>query len=162
VIDDVEVRDAGDKGLGVYARRTFHEGEFVFRRRHRRTVSSEELDDLSAWERMHMCELGFDRFAILEPPGCFLNHSCDPSAIRHGVNVFAWKPIEAGQEITIDYRLNAFDGDSWACRCGASNCTGTVVGSFYAMDADRQRLLLPHAPRFIRREYRRRARSLVR
>jgi hypothetical protein len=76
--------------------------------------------------------------------------------MRHGVSVFAWRPIAAGEEITIDYRLNEFDGDTWPCRCGASSCTGTVVGSFFAMSRQRQRLLLAHAPRFIQREYHRR------
>jgi hypothetical protein len=72
---------------------------------------------------------------------------------------FAWRRIEVGEEITIDYRLNAFDGSSWPCHCGSHNCTGTVAGSFFGMDGDRQRLLLPHAPDFIRREHRRRART---
>lgn len=75
--------------------------------------------------------------------------------MRHGVKVFAWRPIAAGEEITIDYRLNAFDGDSWSCDCG----TGTVVGSFFAVTAERQELLLPHAPSFIRHEYYRRQRG---
>jgi SET domain len=97
-------------------------------------------------DRIHLCELGFDRFAVLAPPGCYLNHSCDPNAMRHGVKVFAWRPIAAGHEITIDYRLNAFDGSSWACHCEAKNCTGTVEGSFFAMDPERQALLVPHAP----------------
>jgi hypothetical protein len=68
------------------------------------------------------------------------------------------RPIVAGEEITINYRLNAFDGDSWPCACGTTSCTGTVVGSFFAMDPARQALLLPHAPRFIQREYHRRRR----
>lgn len=156
MIADVEVRDAGTKGRGVFARRAFRESEFIFRRRHARVVTAEELCDVSEWERAHLCELGFDRFAVLAPPGCYLNHSCDPSAMRHGVNVFAWRAIAPSEEIMIDYRLNAFDGNSWPCRCGSDGCTGTVVGSFFAMDPDRQKLLLPHAPAFIRREYRRR------
>jgi SET domain-containing protein len=160
LIDDVEVRDAGTKGMGVFARRDFARGEFVFRRRHVRVVGPAAVASLSAEDRMHLCELDFDRFAVLGPPGCYLNHSCDPNAMRHGVNVFAWRPIAAGDEVTIDYRLNAFDGDRWTCACGASNCTGTVVGSFFAMDAARQRLLLPHAPAFIRREYHRRRRPV--
>ncbi|HYZ99517.1 MAG TPA: SET domain-containing methyltransferase [Acidimicrobiales bacterium] len=159
MIRDVEVGDAGPRGRGVFARRDFAPGEFIFRRRHIRIVTGAELSTLTEWDRVHLCELGFDRFAVLAPPGCYLNHSCDPNAMRHGVKVFAWRPIAAGDEITIDYRLNAFDGDSWPCECGAENCTGTVVGSFFAMDPERQRLLLPHAPRFIRREYRRRARE---
>jgi hypothetical protein len=159
VIGDVEVGAAGSKGLGVFARRDFRTGGFIFRRRHRLTVTAVELERLSDWDRIHVCELDFDRFAILVPPGCYLNHSCSPNAMRHGVNVFAWQPIGAGEEITIDYRLNAFDGDSWPCNCGATNCTGRVVGSFFAMDRERQRVYLPHAPAFIRREHRRRARD---
>ena len=159
MIRDVEIRDAGAKGKGVFARRNFGEGEFIFRRRHARVVTSAQLGSISVWERIHLCELSFDRFAVLEPPGCFLNHSCDPSAMRHGVMVFGWRAIAAGDEITIDYRLNAFGGDSWPCDCGAVNCTGTVVGSFFAMAPERQKLLLPHAPEFIRREWRRRHRS---
>ena len=142
----------------MFARRAFAEGEFVFRRRHTRILSADELDDAEDWEREHLCELGFDRFAVLAPPGCHLNHSCDPSAMRHGVTVFAWRRIETGDEITIDYRLNAFDGSSWPCDCGTESCTGTVVGSFFAMTPERQELLLPHAPAFIRAEYRRRRR----
>ncbi len=78
--------------------------------------------------------------------------------MRHGVKVFAWRAIAAGEEITIDYRLNAFDGSSWPCNCGTASCSGIVVGSYFAMTADRQEQYLAHAPAFIRREYRRRAR----
>jgi SET domain-containing protein len=159
MIGDVEVRDAGSKGRGVYARRAFDDGEFIFRRRHTRILTAAELDRAADWERVHLCELGFDRFAVLAPPGCYLNHCCDPNAMRHGVKVFAWRPIEKGEEITIDYRLSAFDGSPWPCECGAQSCTGTVVGSFFAMDPERQTLLLPHAPAFIRREHHRRRRD---
>jgi SET domain len=158
VIGDVEVRDAGDKGLGVFARRSFEQGDFIFRRRHVRTVTESGIAALSDWEQHHLCELDFDRYAVLAAPGCYLNHSCDPSAMRHGVKVFAWRRIAAGDEITIDYRLNAFDGTSWPCMCGAPACSGTVVGSYFAMDPERQALLLPHAPRFIRRAYHHRTR----
>jgi hypothetical protein len=159
VIGDVEIHDAGAKGRGVYALRPFTEGEFIFRRRHRRVLTGDEVASAPEWDRIHLCELGFDRFAVLAPPGCYLNHSCDPNAMRHGVKVFAWRPIAEGEEITIDYRLNAFDGASWPCECGSTTCTGTVVGSYFAMDAERQKLLLPHAPPFIQREHRRRQRE---
>ena len=159
VIGDVEVRETADKGCGVFARRAFAAGEFIFRRRHTRVVTEAEVAEVDEWDRIHLCELSFDRFAVLGSPGCYLNHSCDPNAMRHGVKVFAWRNIQPDEEITIDYRLNAFDGDSWPCSCGTSACTGTVVGSFFSMSPDRQRLLLPHAPAFIRREYHRRLRN---
>ena len=116
----VEVREAGSKGIGVFARRRFARGAFIFRRRHGRVVDARGLAELSAEDQMHMCELGWDRFAVLAPLGCYLNHSCDPNAMRSGVKVFAWKPIRAGDEIVIDYRLNAFDGDTWPCSCGGA------------------------------------------
>lgn len=141
----------------MFARRAFQTGEFIFRRRHKLVVDSQGLAELSPDDQMHMCELGFDRFAVLLPPGCFLNHSCEPNAMRSGVKVFAWRDIAAGSEITIDYRLNAFgDGDSWPCLCGTSSCSGVVEGSFFALPPDRQALYLPYAPVFIRKEWRRR------
>jgi SET domain-containing protein len=155
MISDIAVGNAGQKGLGVFALRTFGKEEFIFRRRHGRIVRSSDLGLLSDDERRHLCELDFDRSAVLLPPGCYLNHSCDPNAMRSGVRVFAWRDIRKGEEITIDYRLNAFDdSDISGCDCGASNCPGTVTWSFFALDDRRQQTYLPHAPDFIRREYR--------
>ena len=134
----------------------------MFRRRHGRVVRNEDVPSLSVEDRRHLCELDFERCAVLLAPGCYLNHSCDPNAMRSGVKVFAWTPIRAGDEITIDYRLNAFGDDSWPCLCGSPSCTGTVVGSFFALPPDRQTLYLPYAPAFIRAEYRRRSLLAVR
>ncbi|MBA4179454.1 MAG: hypothetical protein C0506_02600 [Anaerolinea sp.] len=157
MIRDIEVRPAGAKGLGVFARRTFQPGEFIFRRRHGRVVSNRDIPSLSEDERRHLCELDFETSAVLLPPGCYLNHSCEPNAMRSGVKVFAWRPIAAGDEVTIDYRLNAFDdGDRWPCACGSTSCPGEVEGSFFALPLARQREYLRYAPSFIRREWRRR------
>jgi len=160
VIADVKVRGAGEKGLGVYAKRDFARGEFIFRRRHGKVVSAAGIGGLSREEQMHLTELGRDRFAVVLPPGAYLNHACDPNAMRSGVRVFAWRDVRAGEEITIDYRLNAFDGDSWPCACGTTSCTGVVVGSFFALPEARQRAYLPYVPAFIRREYGARAAKL--
>jgi SET domain-containing protein len=154
---DVVVGEAGVKGLGVFARRDFARGEFIFRRRHGRVVKNSDIPSLSEEDQRHLCELDFETSAVLLPPGCYLNHSCDPNAIRSGVNVYAWRDIHADEEITIDYRLNAHDGERGACGCGAATCQGYVIGDFFSLDAERQRAYLPYAPPFIRKEYRRRA-----
>jgi hypothetical protein len=65
----VEVRDAGANGRGVYTRRSFVEGEFIFRRRHSRVLTVDELRSATHWERIHLCELGFNHFAVPAPPG---------------------------------------------------------------------------------------------
>lgn len=159
VIKDVELREAGAKGLGAFSLRAFKPGDFIFRRRHGRIVRNEHTGELSEDDQRHLCELDFERSAVLLPPGSYLNHSCEPNAMRRGVNVFAWRFISAGEEITIDYRLNAFDGGEWPCECGAGSCTGRVVSDFFSLAAEVQARYLPFAPAFIRREYfRRRAR----
>ena len=160
MITDVEVRDAGSKGKGVFALRDFDPGEFIFRRRHGRILRLVELASLTDDERMHLCELDWTTFAVLLPPGAYLNHSCDPNAMRSGVKVFAWRPIHAGEEILIDYRLNATGGERWPCECRSANCPGYVeAGGFFAMDEQRQRAYQPYAQAFIRKEYWRRQRG---
>jgi SET domain-containing protein len=158
MISDIDVRTAEAKGLGVFALRSFEPGEFIFRRRNGPAIRYQNLDAVPADRREHLTELDREHCAIVEPPGAYLNHCCEPNAMRSGVKVFAWRPIAAGDEVTIDYRLNAFDGDSWPCLCGAPSCTGTVVGSFFALDEKTQRAYLPCAPLFIRREWRMRNR----
>ena len=159
MIGDVEVREAGAKGLGVFARRAFAKGKFIFRRRNGPTIREADIAKLSDEDQLHLTELGWDQYAVVLPPGAYLNHACDPNAMRSGVKVFAWRDIDPDEEITIDYRLNAFDGSSWPCECHSATCTGTVVGSFFALPEDRQRAYLAYAPAFIQQEYRRRQRD---
>lgn len=156
MITDVIAKDAGKRGMGVFAPRDFSKGEFIFRRRHGRVIANGDIPSLLPEDQRHLCELDWETSAVLLPPGCYLNHSCDPNAMRHGVNVYTWRDIRRGEEITIDYRLNAFGDERWDCSRGSANCTGSLIGSFFALDDTRQRLYLPYAPRFIRAEYRRR------
>jgi hypothetical protein len=156
MITDIIVKTAGAKGKGVFALRAFSRGEFIFRRRHGQVVHNDRIGLLSEEDQRHLCELDWEHSAVLLAPGCYLNHACDPNAMRAGTKVFAWKAIDPGQEITIDYRLNAFSDERWACCCGSANCQGFIVGSFFALSEERQRMYLPYTPAFIRREYRRR------
>jgi SET domain-containing protein len=159
MIEDVAVRDAGRKGLGVFALRQFDKGEFIFRRRHGRIVANASIPSLTPEDQRHLCELDYARSAVLLAPGCYLNHSCEPNAMRSGVKVFAWRRIRAAEEITIDYRLNAFGSSRSRCLCASSSCTGEIVGDFFSLSPKQQRDYLPFAPRFIQREYRRQSKS---
>lgn len=156
MITDIIVKNAGDKGKGVFALRDFARGDFIFRRRHGRVIANRDIPSLAEEDQRHLCELDWETSAILLAPGCYLNHSCDPNAIRRGVNVYAWKDIRQGEEITIDYRLNAFTGERWECCCDSANCQGYVINSFFSLTEEQQHLYLPYAPKFIRDEYRRR------
>jgi SET domain-containing protein len=158
MITDIIVKEAGDKGKGVFALRDFKPGEFIFRRRHGRIVRNQDIALLSEEDQRHLCELDWETSAVLLPPGCYLNHSCEPNAMRKGTYVYAWKDIQQEEEITVDYRLNAFTNERCECTCGSSTCPGFFTLSYFALSEERQRLYLPYAPRFIQREYRRRQR----
>ena len=68
----------------------------------------------------------------------------------------AVRDISADEEITIDYRLNAYDdGDVWVMRCACDPMRGPhdVVGDFFSLPVEVQRRYLEWAPAFIRRMY---------
>jgi SET domain-containing protein len=67
----------------------------------------------------------------------FINHSCRPNCVAHmkrgRIYIYALKNIRKGDELTYDYnytREGEYD-PSWeklyACRCGATNCRGTIL-----------------------------------
>ncbi len=150
VIHEVVVRPTVDRGQGVFALRSFSSGELVFRRRHV-PLTPEQVRDLPAAQRHHVCLVGPGRHALVTPPGCFVNHSCDPSAVRHGVSLLALTQIAEGEEITLDYRLNALDGPAWECRCGTARCTGVVAGGVGSLPPEVRERLGAHVPRWLRR-----------
>lgn len=56
-----------------------------------------------------------------------INHSCDPNAWLHGMDVAARRAIRAGEPITLDYAT--FRGPAmapFACTCGAPCCRGQI------------------------------------
>ena len=133
--DGVLIRGAGHKGKGVFAARAFREGEVVMRFAGR-VVHRNELGSLTAWESDHLGELTVETYQVLPEPRCYLNHGCAPNAVSTHDTVYALRAIAPGEELTIDYRLNAHDdGGRWAmeCRCAAFEGPHTVVGDFFLL-----------------------------
>lgn len=69
VITDIGVKHAGRKGKAVFTLRRFR-GRVHLRRRHGRIVRGGDVPSLSDEDRRHLCELDFERSAVLLPPGC--------------------------------------------------------------------------------------------
>jgi len=67
--------------------------------------------------------------------GSFFNYSCDPSAYfeyREGVPlIISSRPIERGEEITIDYGFEPTEVTRFPCTCGKPNCVGYIVARPY-------------------------------
>ena len=106
--DAVRVGDAGHKGRGVFATKPFRAGERILSFQGR-VVHSEDLAGLTAWEREHLGELTAETYQVLPEPRCYLNHACAPNAVSTPDAVYAQRDIAVGEEITVDYRLNAHD-----------------------------------------------------
>ena len=56
----------------------------------------------------------------------YINHSCEPNLIARLQRGHIWysslRPIEPGEELTVDYRLDA--DEVFPCGCGAEACRG--------------------------------------
>lgn len=69
-----------------------------------------------------------------------INHSCDPNAWIEGLDLVARRPIDAGEEITVDYAtFIAGTGEPFDCRCGAEDCRGTVTPQDWQLPEIRRR-----------------------
>ena len=95
---------------------------------------------------------------VLPEPRCYLNHACDPNAIGTERDaVVALRAIAAEEEITIDYRLNAYDDGTgvWVmdCACDPARGPHRVIGEFFSLPPETQRRYLEWAPTFIRELY---------
>lgn len=68
----------------------------------------------------------------------YINHSCSPNLVNHQVLVesmdsqfahiglYASGDIDAGEELTFDYRYKLLPGEGERCHCGAPNCRGRI------------------------------------
>lgn len=128
-----ELRDAGRKGLGIFAVEPIARGETiagfggqVFER--------QEFDRLDQERRSHSIQIDDDLFlvssAVLEPAD-YANHSCEPNAgLLGNVLVVAMTDIGPDDEICFDYATcDAADYDEFVCECGTPSCRRLITGA---------------------------------
>lgn len=149
-----------DIGKGLFAARPFRPGERILPLRGLRVDRDHpiHLSDAGA----NLLQTGRRTYILLEEPGVYANHSCDPNAgIVGNRSLVALRPIAAGDEIRYDYSTT-MDEDFWTmeCRCGAANCR-RVVADFRTLprDVQGQYLELGMVQRFIARRVRREGRT---
>jgi hypothetical protein len=111
-----------DVGLGVFASRDLAPGENIL------AIVGPIIDFAETKRRgpqeCMAIQIGPDRYIDTQPPGVFVNHSCEPNAgIRQNQNLVALRKIRRGQEIRYDYSTT-MEEDSFAmqCLCGAPRC----------------------------------------
>jgi len=140
-----------DVGLGVFAQRDLAAGETLL------TLSGPIIDFAETRRQgpreCMAIQIGPDRYLDTQPPGVFVNHSCQPnSGIRRDKYLVALRPIFRDEEIRYDYSTT-MEEDSFVmpCCCGQAACRHWIR-DFSTLPATRRRFYLAQdvVMRFIR------------
>ena len=142
------VSDSPIQGSGVFATQAFRTGSVVLRLDDSRVVDRDHPLRPEDDELMHHQDFLPDGTVVLmQSPERYINHSCNPNCYVYSANrerhLLAKREILAGEEILIDYALNAVDGDLWECHCGGPNCRGLHKCDFFCLPVEIQRANLP-------------------
>ena len=135
----IEVRESGVHGHGVYAMESIAKGtriiEYTGQRVSWEGAPNDENDP-------HTFNFGLDNGEVINPEiggndARWINHCCDPNceAIEEDDRIFidALRDIQAGEELFYDYALEIDEPiteeskKKFACHCGSSNCSGTML-----------------------------------
>ncbi len=112
--------------FGLFTTRDFKIGERVYVYPVGRKVFAAEVASLSAEEQDRLEKRGEGVYELMQPPACFVNHSCDPNVTEKDHDAYALRDIKVGEEITADYS-EGMEG-SMQCNCGNKNCKKIIGG----------------------------------
>ena len=124
----IEIRKSEKHGNGLFALKDFNNGENLYSLKKGRIINCGEIQNLSEQEKIHLDRIGENEYEITEPPGCYINHSCEPNVEEKDRIGYALRDIKKGEEITLDYNKIAYLEKQFECRCGSKNCRGFVRG----------------------------------
>ena len=121
-------------GIALFAKRRFKKGEILW--------VADAMDNVMPYENFlklpkkeqermaHYCYVDSQqRIIVPSDNGKYVNHSCAPNAtylIEFDNVSIALRDIEAGEEITEDYRCYFNHLSDFDCKCGAKDCIGTL------------------------------------
>ena len=120
-----ELRATPGKGEGIYATRYFKCDELVMKG----NVLKEAVKN-TTWTT----QVGVNRFILRDLLATKVNHSCSPNVGYRdnqdgGMDYFAFKDIECGDEIVGDYAMGNYVVEHMpACLCGSVKCRKTITG----------------------------------
>lgn len=129
--DRIVVKDAGERGWGVYADRDYAVGEVVVQARGLET---------SNLQTTHTIQSGWESHVFMDLPARFINHRCESPNLGIKPNkcgaydFIALKSIEAEEEMVWDYESTEYEF-GFDCSCGAPKCRGHLKGFRHHGDA---------------------------
>jgi uncharacterized protein len=133
--------DECDVGLGVFARRDIRPGEILLAFGGP-VIDFAETKQRGMWECMPL-QFETNQYFDTQPPGIFVNHSCDPNAgIRNDRDLVALRAIRKTEEIRFDYSTTMEEQSfTMRCLCGSPRCR-RLVADFSLLPEDLQRSYL--------------------
>jgi len=86
---------------------------------------------------VHGHTIGQDLYVDTQPPGVWVNHSCDPnSGITADRQLIAIRPVRDGEEVCFDYSTTMEEASfTMECLCGSPACR-QVVRDFSTLPKD--------------------------
>ncbi len=139
----IEVRNSPIHGAGAFASRNLKAGQIIGRYAGRR-YSAEDVGTRD-WDHALTFVFGLSDGSVLDGAEGgnatrHINHSCAPNCVAYEIEaedgatfiqIEALRRIKAGEELFLDYGLDAGEGapEDFPCRCGATECRGTLVAA---------------------------------
>lgn len=126
-------------GYGIYAKKAIAAGETLFHGEQmaqrlvtRRFVEENWSEAEKQVFRRYAYPLSNEVFLLWDnDPSAWApqNHCCEPNTGYNGLNVIALRPIQPGEELTLDYASFLDEHmEPFQCRCGAPGCRGLITG----------------------------------
>lgn len=127
-----QVRDAGAKGLGVFATADIPAGTTVAGFGGH-VVERAEFDLLAEDLRTHSLQVDDRLYLVSLPPFApadYVNHSCEPNCgIVGSLLLVTMTDVVAGEELCFDYAMtDTNDYDEFVCACGTPSCRRLITG----------------------------------
>lgn len=130
----IEVKQAGEKGKGVFAASDFVAGDIVLQIDMTAAIDKEDILFLPQEDQNHTMFIGNGRYIVMKAPECYINHSCEPNCYVKNKDVIARRNIKKGEEITTDYSLTSKDPWEMVCHCKSNVCRNVIKGDLLKMD----------------------------
>jgi hypothetical protein len=149
VISLLAVGPSGIEGTGFFAVEALSRGTVLLQLDDSRVLDSDHpLRPEDGESARHRDFLPDGTVVLMQDPEKYVNHSCDPNCYVYSAGrkryLLTRRAVGAGEELLIDYALNAVGGEYWECHCGAAQCRGYHECDFFALSEQIQREYLPY------------------
>ena len=151
---NVEVRNAGKKGKGVFAVRDFKKGGLVLPYQKSKIFKGSEVPRVWKGKFRYLDRVGENEFVIMKPPERYVNCSCDPNVFVKDWKIIAIRSIKKGEEVVYDCAINNVYDVKLKCLCKSRNCRGVYPGSFFKLSKKLQKRYLSYLDVWFRKLYR--------